>query len=148
DIQGNLLTVTDALARLAFRYAYDLAGHPLRTDSLDARSKRRVLDACGNPLEQRDSKGALLVSTYDELGRPVRLWARDHGEQQVTLRQHVTYGDTPQAGLPVSEARSRNQLGQPVAHYDEAGRVTMDAYDFKGNLVEKTRHALREDAIL
>ena len=30
DIQGNLLTVTDALSRVAFKSLYDLAHHPLR----------------------------------------------------------------------------------------------------------------------
>ena len=54
DIRGNVLTVTDALGRVAFRYTYDLANRPWRTDSIDAGVRRTVLDAIGNPIEQRD----------------------------------------------------------------------------------------------
>src|SRR5207249_1248554 len=44
DIQGNLLTVTDALGRLAFQHVYDLAKRPWRVDSIDAGLRRSVLD--------------------------------------------------------------------------------------------------------
>ena len=77
DIHGNLLTVTDPLGRVAFRYVYDLAGNPWRIDSIDAGIKRTVLDARGSPVESRDSKGALALSMSDRLNRPVALWARD-----------------------------------------------------------------------
>ena len=93
DIQGNLLTVTDALGRVAFRYVYDLAKHPLRTDSIDAGLRRTVLDALGNPVEGRDSKGALVLHAYDVLHRPIRLWARDGSDQPLTLRERLVYGD-------------------------------------------------------
>ena len=51
DIRGNLLTVTDALGRVAFRHVYDLANRPLRSDSLDAGIRRSVLDAAGNVVD-------------------------------------------------------------------------------------------------
>jgi YD repeat-containing protein len=86
DIQGNLLTVTDALGRVAFRYVYDLAKHPLRTDSIDAGLRRAVIDALGNPLEERDSKGTLVLHAHDVLHRPLRIWARDSTNQPLTLR--------------------------------------------------------------
>src|SRR5262249_31697909 len=84
-IQGNLLTVIDALNRVAFRYVYDLAKQPLRTDSIDAGLRRMVLDALGNPIEGRDSKGALTLHAYDVLQRPIRVWARDGSGQPLTL---------------------------------------------------------------
>ena len=59
DIRGNLLTVTDVLGRLSFRYAYDLADRPLRNWNIDAGLKRIVLDAVGNDIERRDSKGGI-----------------------------------------------------------------------------------------
>ena len=36
DIRGNVLSVTDALSRVAFRYGYDLANRPWRNESIDA----------------------------------------------------------------------------------------------------------------
>ena len=77
DIRGNVLAVTDALGRVAFRYTYDLANRPWRIDSIDAGLRRIVLDVLGNEIERRDSKGALILQAYDRLQRPIRLWARD-----------------------------------------------------------------------
>jgi RHS repeat-associated protein len=148
DVAGNLLSVTDAFGRSAIRYVYDMAGITLRTDSIDAGLRRTVLDAVGNPVEQRDGKGALLLSTYDDRNRPTHLWARDGVGQPLTLRQHLIYGDSQDVALPTAESRSRNLLGRLVAHYDEGGRLTAGAYDFKGSLREKTRRVIRDDAIL
>src|SRR5262249_50203710 len=47
DIQGNLLTVTDASGRIAQRHVYDAEGHPLRLESIDSGVRRMVLDAAG-----------------------------------------------------------------------------------------------------
>src|SRR5262245_15669393 len=74
DIRGNLLTVMDALDRVAFRYTYDLANRPWRIDSIDAGLRRTVLNVLGNETERRDSKGALILRAYDRLHRPTRLW--------------------------------------------------------------------------
>src|SRR5262249_14080019 len=41
DIGGNILALTDALGRPAFRYVVDLLGRVLRADGLDAGSRRR-----------------------------------------------------------------------------------------------------------
>jgi RHS repeat-associated protein len=148
DIRGNLLVVTDALNREAFVYSYDLANSALRVESIDAGITRTVLDAAASPLEQRDSKGVLALNAYDELNRPIRFWARDDAAQAVTLRQLLIYGDSPDSGLSEAEATTRNLLGQLIEHYDEAGRVQVASYDFKGNLLEKTRQVVSDDAIL
>ena len=79
DIQGNLISVTDALGRAAFRYRFDLAKRRWRMDSIDAGRRDTVLDALGHPVETRDSKGALTLATFDLLHRPTRVWARDDG---------------------------------------------------------------------
>ena len=47
DIRGNVLTVTDALDRVAFRYTYDLADRPWRIESIDAGLRRIVLNVAG-----------------------------------------------------------------------------------------------------
>jgi hypothetical protein len=148
DIRGNLLTVTDALGRVAFKHVYDLANRPLRLDSLDAGTRRSVLDAAGNVIEGRDSKGALVLHGYDVLNRPIRLWARDGSGQPLTLRERLVYGDSPDAGLTVAQATVANLLGKPYRHYDEAGLLTSAAYDFKGNLLEKRRQVVADSAIL
>ena len=149
DIRGNVLTVVDALGRTAFRYIYDLANRPMRVHTIDAGIKRTVLDAFGNAIEQRDSKGALVLSAFDALNRPTDIWARDDAARRVTLREHLVYGDNAmQIGIDQANARQRNALGELVAHYDEAGRVLAREYDFKGNLLEKTRQVVSDQEIL
>jgi RHS repeat-associated protein len=148
DIRGNLLSVTDALGRVAFRYAYDLANRPWRNTSIDAGLRRTVLDAIGNPLESRDSKGALILNGYDEGNRPNRLWARDGLNQPMTLRQLLIYGDRPDSGLSVDVARQLNLLGKLYQHYDEAGLVSVPGYDFKGNPLSQSRQTLSDATLL
>ncbi|MDX8126804.1 SpvB/TcaC N-terminal domain-containing protein [Methylomonas sp. OY6] len=147
DIRGNLLSVTDALDRVAFRYGYDLSNRPWRNDSIDAGLRRTVLDVLGNPVESRDSKGALILTGYDEGNRPNRLWARDGFNQTLTLRQVLIYGDRPDSGLSVDVARQKNLLGKLYQHYDEAGLVSVPGYDFKGNPLSQSRQTL-SDAVL
>lgn len=151
DIRGNLLTVTDALSRIAFKHIYDLANRPLRIENFDAGTRSIVLDATGNEIERRDSKGALLLHAYDVLNRPIRLWARDDGSSLVTLREKLEYGDGSDRNQPVSERdanRSFNRLGKLYNHYDEAGLLTFESYDFKGNVLEKVRQVITDSAIL
>jgi YD repeat-containing protein len=148
DIQGNLLTVTDALGRVAFKHVYDLAKRPLRVESIDAGVRRAILDAAGNPVEGRDIKGALRLHAYDVLNRPIRLWARDGTGQSLTLRERLVYGDAADSGMTRTQAAAGNLLGKLQRHYDEAGLLTVDAYDFKGNVLEKTRRVISDEAIL
>ena len=124
DIRGNVLTVTDALDRVAFRYTYDLANRPWRIDSIDAGLRRMVLNVLGNEIERRDSKGALILQAYDRLQRPIRLWARDDAASPITLRQRMEYGDagTPdQAARSARRCESRNLLGQLIATTTKPG---------------------------
>lgn len=148
DIRGNLLSVTDALGRVAFRYGYDLANRPWRTDSIDAGLRRSVLDAIGNPIEGHDSKGALILHAYDEGNRPNRLWARDGLNQPLTLREVAIYGDRPESGLSGEAARQLNLLGKPYKHYDEASLTTVPGYDFKGNPLSQSRQVISDATLL
>jgi RHS repeat-associated protein len=151
DIRGNPLTVTDPLHRAALRRVYDLANRPLRTESLDAGVRRVVLDAAGNALERRDSKGALILQAYDRLGRRSRLWARDAAGAPVTLRERLEYGDGADPVQPALErqaGRAANRLGRLHRHYDEAGLLACEVYDFKGNLAEKVRQVIRKDIVV
>ncbi|HKR13470.1 MAG TPA: SpvB/TcaC N-terminal domain-containing protein, partial [Pyrinomonadaceae bacterium] len=138
DIRGNLLTVTDPFGRTAFSYLFDLANNPVRVVSIDAGIKRTVHNALGLVVEQRDSKGATVFSTYDSLKRIVNVWSRDDAAQPVSRRQHLVYGDNAgEIGIDRDTARSRNALEKLVAQYDTAGRQQILSYDFKGNVLEK-----------
>ncbi|MDH6222813.1 SpvB/TcaC N-terminal domain-containing protein [Streptomyces pseudovenezuelae] len=151
DIQGNLVSVTDPLGRVAFTHSYDLAKRCWRTDGIDAGRRDNVPDALGRPVESRDSKGALTLGAFDLPQRPTRVWARDGKGGAVTLRQLVEYADGGTPDQPAAEraaARSLNLLGRPVRHHDEAGLVTVTAVDFKGNVLESARRVIADAPVL
>jgi RHS repeat-associated protein len=148
DIRGNLLTMTDALGRVAFKHVYDLTNRPLRIESIDAGIRRTVLDAAGNGIEGRDSKGTLVLHAYDDLNRPTHLWARDGTGQSLTLRERLIYGDDPNVDLTSTQVLAANLLGKLYQHYDEAGQLTFVAYDFKSNALEKERQVINDTSIL
>jgi YD repeat-containing protein len=151
DIQGNVTALTDALDREAFLYRYDLAGRRWRMDSIDAGRRDTVFDALGNPIEARDSRGALTMGAFDALHRQNRVWARDDAAGSVTLRQRIEYGDGGDPDQPASDraaARAHNLLGHPAAHYDEAGLVTVTDVDFKGNVLDAARQVIADAPIL
>lgn len=151
DIQGNLLTVIDALGRVAFKYEYDLAKRLLSIESIDAGTRLTVMDSVGNPVEQRDSKGAILLRTYDALHRPLQLWARDDISNPLTLRERLEYGDGSDPNQPARERtahRAMNRLSRLYQHYEEAGLLTLEKYDFKGNILVKSRRVIKDDRIL
>jgi len=160
DIRGNLLTVTDPLQRVAFRYVYDLTfdkkngSQVWRIDSIDAGLRRMVIDALGKEIERRDSKGCISLNAYDDLDRPTHIWARDNADLPMTLRQKLIYGDTlitsPFEGGQgdVTELKQKNLLGQLYQHYDEAGLVEIpDGYDFKGNPLTSTRTTIKNEVL-
>lgn len=151
DVQGNLLTVTDALGRVAFKYEYDLIKRLLHVESLDAGTRLTVLDAIGNPVEQRDSKGSLLLRTYDLLNRPQRLWARNDINSPLTLRERLEYGDGSDPNQLQEErtaSQAMNRLARLSENYDEAGLLSFKKYDFKGNTLIKLRRVIKDGQIL
>jgi RHS repeat-associated protein len=143
---ANLIAATDALGRTAFRHVYDLGGVQLRTESIDSGTRWVIVDAAGREIERRDSKGALVLQSYDSLSRLRRWWARDLTGEPVALRERLVYGDDEDAGL--AEPAATNHLGALYRHYDEAGCITVERYDFTNNPVESTRQVIADAAIL
>jgi RHS repeat-associated protein len=148
DIRGTVLTIRDALDRVAFACVPDMLGRPIRVEQLDGGVKRTVYDAAGDAIEERDGKGSLVLNGRDALRRPTRVWARDIAGAPVTLRQVLVYGDSAESGLARADVRLKGLAGRLYRHYDEAGLVGIEEYDFKGNVLEKWRQVLSDAAIL
>lgn len=140
DIRGNLIKVLDPYNRTVFTYRYNYANQPLYTEHIDSGVSRVVYDAMGKPVIASDAKGAQSLNTYDGMNRPLSAWVKDKMGASTTLRQYVVYGDA--AGLPNPENNNLN--GQPYKHYDEAGLTEFTAYDFKGNLLTKSRQVISD----
>jgi RHS repeat-associated protein len=151
DIQGNLLQLIDPLNRSAFAHAYDLANHALRIDSIDAGWRLVVFNPRGQEIERSDTKGARVLRSYDLLGRPDRMWARNAGNQTVTLREQSFYGDGSnpnQATNARALARVSNLLGNIARQLDGAGELIFGSYDFKGNLLSKIRRVIADGPLI
>ena len=153
DIRGNLLQVTDALGRTAFEYTYDLkpkegkddpGANVLKVVHIDGGTKISLVDALAKPIENKDSKGSIILHNYDVLNRPIKLWAQDITGETITLRNLSKYGDS--AGL--TNPQDENLIGKLYQQYDEAGLEQYNAYDFKGNLLDKQRQVFSDSDII
>jgi RHS repeat-associated protein len=139
DLNDNVLEVTDALGRIAYRGVYDLLGRPWRETTLDGGKTVMVRDPLGDPVERRDARGAVTLDGYDALHRLSRRWANRHSGVQQVLQEAVVYGDDARAP---GDAKRRNLRGRPWSSYDLVGVTTTEAYDVYNNPAVRTRRWL------
>ncbi|MDJ0570036.1 MAG: RHS repeat-associated core domain-containing protein, partial [Pleurocapsa sp. MO_192.B19] len=131
DIEGNQRSVTDALERKVMVYDYDLLGNVIHQHSMEAGERWLLNNVAGNPIRRWDSRNQMFRMSYDELQRPTHSFVQQPGEGEA-LVERLVYGETH------SEAE-RNLKGQLYQHYDQAGVVTNERFDFKGNLLSSSR---------
>lgn len=151
DIQGNILQRKNALGQISFEHFYDLQGKVLKTKSLEAGESFVTYNVLGQPIEARDEKKSLVLKEYDFWGRFQKLWARDFASDSVKLKEFLEYGDGSSSSQTPEEREKNKQanlLGKLYKHFDEAGLVVCEKYDFKGNLLEKVRKSFKDDLIL
>jgi RHS repeat-associated protein len=137
DIEGNQRAVIDANDRVVMRYDYDLLGTQVHQASMEAGERWMLNDVVGQPIYAWDSRGHQFQTTYDALRRPLDVMLQV-GADPTLLVNRTVYGES----RPNPEAN--NLRGQVVQHCDQAGVVTSEAYDFKGNLLAGQRQLARE----
>jgi RHS repeat-associated protein len=136
DIEGNQRTITDALGHIVMRYDYDMLGNRIHQVSVDAGARWMLNDVAGNPIRAWDSRDHSFRTEYDPLHRPLRYFvigADPENPNQELLTERLVYGEQH------PEAELRNLRGKLYVHLDQAGSVTTEAHDFKGNLLEASR---------
>jgi RHS repeat-associated protein len=137
DIEGNQREVIDARDRIVVRYDYDMLGARIHQTSMEAGERWLINDVAGQPMRAWDSRAHQFRSTYDQLRRPAETFLRDgSGPEQLIAR--VVYGE----GQVDPEAK--NQRGKPIQLFDQAGVVTTEEYDFKGNVLTSQRRLALE----
>lgn len=144
DIQGNNLSVIDALNRVVFQNKFNLNKKALYTNHIDGGEKYILPDVAGRDIQATDDKGAFVLNSFDTTGRPKKIFAKDKTTESFTQRQHIIYGD--ESGVP--DALANNLLGKPYQHFDEAGLTQFENYDYKGNATEKFRKVISDTEIL
>jgi RHS repeat-associated protein len=152
DIEGNQLSVTDALGRVVMQYDYDMLKNRLHQASMEAGERWTLNNVMGNPIRRWDTRGFMRTIDYDELQRPALLNVTGNGLNNA-LAEKTIYGDSTQ-GRPLNPERT-NHRTRVFQAYDAAGIVTNlgvnpatgqnEGYDFKGNLLRSSRQLLNGD---
>ncbi|WP_221413568.1 SpvB/TcaC N-terminal domain-containing protein [Peribacillus simplex] len=137
DIEGNQREVTDAKDRAVVRYDYDMLGNRIYQASMDAGQRWMLNDAEGKLLLTWDSRGNELRSVFDQLRRQIESYLSEEGGAELLTGQTV-YGEA------CSNPEASNLRGKAVQVFDQAGLVTNERYDFKGNLLGSVRQLARE----
>lgn len=132
DIEGNQRAVLDARDRVVMRFYYDMLGTRLRQSSMEAGEQRMLSDVAGKPLYAWDQRGHRMRTVHDRLRRATETWLSVDGSVEQMVGRSV-YGE----GVP--NAETNNLRGKAVRLCDQAGIVTTDAYDFKGNPLASRR---------
>ena len=141
DLEGNQRSVIDALDRKVMVYDYDMLGNRNHQSSMEAGERWMLNDATGKPIRAWDSRGHVFRTEYDLLRRPLRVFvtgANAANPNQELLTERLVYGEQH------PEDQLRNLRGKLYLHLDQAGAVTGEAHDFKGNPLRATRR-LAED---
>jgi RHS repeat-associated protein len=139
DIEGNQRAVRDAIVqngdqqgRIVMRYDYDMLGNRIHQTSMEAGERWMLNDVAGKLLYSWDSRNHRFRTAYDQLRRPTDVLMREGAGMELLVGRTV-YGET-QANPEV-----RNSRGKVVQLFDQAGVVSSDKYDFKGNVLHSQR---------
>jgi RHS repeat-associated protein len=132
DIESNQRAISDALERTVMIYDYDMLRHRIRQASMEAGERWTLNDVSGKPVRAWDSRGHTFRTAYDALRRPTDSFMQQDGNAEALVGRTV-YGESQ----PSPE--NNNLRTKIVQLFDQAGLVTSDEYDFKGNLLHTQR---------
>jgi RHS repeat-associated protein len=132
DIQGNQLSVTDPLNRKIITYDNCMLGNRLHQSSVDAGDRWKLSDVGGKPIRGWNSRGFELCYSYDALRRPTQLFVQPPSAAKI-LAECTVYGEG------VMSAVAQNLRSRIYQTYDAAGAITNISFDFKGNLLSRSR---------
>lgn len=136
DVEGNQREVIDAKGRIVMRYDYDMLSNRIHQISMEAGERWMLNDVARRPLYAWDSRDHRVHTAYDQLRRPTDSFLREGAGAELLVGRYV-YGESR------SNPETTNLRGKVVQVFDQAGIVTSDQYDFKGNLLSSTRRLLQ-----
>lgn len=148
DIEGNQCVVRDSIeqagdrrGRIVMRYDYDMLGSWIHQSSMEAGQRWMLNDAAGKPILSWDSRGHAFRVEYDALRRPVHSFVKGADPEkldQELLTECLVYGERH----PKKEIV--NVRGKLYVHFDQAGILANEEFDFKGNRRRSSRRLAKE----
>lgn len=128
DIEGNLLTCTDARNNKAAADQYDMLGNMAAQQNMDAGKRWTLLNILGDFCCSWDERHHQFHYSYDKLNRPttIRVTGGDGANPLDNIISNIIYGESQ----PLPE--NKNLRGQVFRNYDTGGLLETPAYDFAG----------------
>lgn len=146
DIEGNQREVIDAKDRVVMSYDYDLLSTPIHSISMDAGERWMLNDVAGQPMRAWNARGHEFRTEYDQLHRPISQFVR--GTDAIESDPRVLNREVLVGKIEYGEGQANdgalNLRGRAVRSYDNAGVVTSEEYDFKGNLLGGNRQLAKD----
>jgi RHS repeat-associated protein len=133
DIVGNERSATDARGNVVLQQNFDMAGRVLHKLSADAGERFTLPDIAGTTPRWFDGRGFATQTVYDRLRRPSRIFVQSPADTKI-MAELLVYGEAVKGG-----GSDNNLRGRKTLHYDGAGELALQNYDFKGNLTASTR---------
>ncbi|MBY7110689.1 toxin [Bacillus sp. 17RED48] len=115
---------------------YDIAGNLLFQHSMDSGDHWILNDAAGKPMFSWDSRSFVNRMTYDELHRLTGSFVT--GADPTNPAREIQF-EKLVYGEGADNDKKYNLRGKLHEHFETAGVVTNESYDFKGNLLRSIR---------
>lgn len=153
DIDGNAQKVIDARGNTVMEYGYDMLGHRVYQNSMDAGQRWLLTNSLGNPLRTWDERDHEFQYYYDDLHRPTKskvLGGDGHSpldhifSKMVYGESQLTSARTDTNRFDEADLQAKNILGQPIKIYDTGGLIETPEYDFKGQPIATTRRLFKK----
>ena len=154
DIEGNTRKVLDEIeqngdkkVRTVMTYDYDMLGNIIHQASMDAGERWMLNDVLGNTIRGWDSRKHTFITEYDIMRRPIRsyiitLESSNPNQVSSTLVERIVYGEQHPQDI------SLNLRGKIYLHLDQAGVLTNEKCDFKGNTLSSKRQLTRQYKVM
>jgi RHS repeat-associated protein len=150
DIEGNQRAVHDERKlpvnhvptgsleqRIVMRSDYDMLGNRIHQASMEAGERWMLNDVAGKLLYSWDSREHGFRTAYDPLRRPTDSFLREGTATEIVVGRSV-YGEMQ------ATPEGKNLRGKVFQVRDQAGIVTSDEYDFKGNMLRSQRQLAQD----
>jgi len=132
DVEGKTRAIVDPRGNAVVSYDYDMLGNQDHIVSMDAGERRIFNDVSGQPLYSFDSKNQTFHTVYDAARRPIEATVAKGAATPIVF-DRITYGEGQ-----VSD-QTLNLRARIFEHRDQAGVLTNESFDFKGNLTQSKR---------
>jgi RHS repeat-associated protein len=143
DIEGNQREIRDAVVqagdaqgRAVMRYDYNMLGTHIHNASIEGGDRWTLNDVTGKLIRAWDSRAHAFRTEYGPLRRPAKSFVQ--GADPQNLNREILSAQTVYGERLIND-KTLNLRARVFKHFDSAGVVTNEAYDFKGNLLRGSR---------